>query len=73
MNQTWKNTKNLILDPILTQTWAPNFFLQLLPLLVVRHCSKLSSYAVYRKTNKPTWQNGKKTLILGIIPDFGPF
>ena len=42
-----KMAKNLTLDPILTclsQIWAPIIFLQVLPLLVVRHCSKLSSY-----------------------------
>ena len=41
--------KKLILDPILacfTQIWVPpTFFLQVLPLLVFRLCSKLSSYA----------------------------
>ena len=49
MNQTWKNDEKLILGPILAhlaQIWAPNFFLQVLPLLVIKHCSKLSSYAI---------------------------
>ena len=44
-----KMAKNLILDPILaclTPIWAPNFFWQVSPLIVVRHCSKLSSYAI---------------------------
>ena len=57
-----------MLGPILThlaQIWAPNFFLQVLPLLVIRHFSKLSSYATYRKTNEPNLANDKK-------PNFGP-
>ena len=51
MNQPGENDK-IILDPILacfTQMWTPFFCLflfQVLALLVVRHCSKLSSYAV---------------------------
>ena len=47
--------KNLILDLILAylaQIWAPNFFLQVLPVLVVKHCSKLSLYAISRETNE---------------------
>ena len=28
MNQTWKNGKNLVLDPILAQIWAAEFFIQ---------------------------------------------
>ena len=43
--------KNLILGPILAQIWVPIFFSWLLPLLDVRHCCKLSMYAVFRKTN----------------------
>ena len=41
------------------------FFFQGLPLLVVRHCSKLSLYTISRKTNEPNWGNDKK-------PSFGP-
>ena len=45
-----KITKNLILDPILWPVWPkfapPGFFCRILPLLVVRHCYKLSSYAI---------------------------
>ena len=58
----WK--KPLILDPILVhlaQIWAPRFFLWVLPLLVVRVCSKLSSYGIYRKLMNQTWENGKKS------------
>ena len=63
-------TKNLILGPIfvhLVEIWTPFFFFffQGLPLLVVRHCSKLSLYTISRKTNEPNWENDKK-------PSFGP-
>ena len=63
-------TKNLILGPILAhlvQIWVPNFFLQVLPLLVIRKCSKLSSYAIYRKTNEPNLRKWQKNLILDPI------
>ena len=36
-------------DPI----WAQNFFSQVLPQLDVRHCRKLSSYSISRKTYDP--------------------
>ena len=65
-------TRNLILDPILAhlaKIWPhPHFFsLQVLPLLVVRYCSKLSSYAISRKTNEPNWRKWQKKLVLVII------
>ena len=49
MDKLEKMAKKLILDPILAclaQTWAPKIFLQVLALLVVRHCFKLLSYAI---------------------------
>ena len=50
MNQPLKNDKkNLIFGTILAhlgRIWDPKDFFQVLPLLVVRHCSKLSSYAI---------------------------
>ena len=58
--------KNLIPGPIL----APKFFFVSLLLLLVRYCSKLSPYAIYRKTNNQTWENGKKT---DFRSDFGLF
>ena len=71
-----KLTKKLILGPILAhlaQIWGPNFFLWVVPLLVVRDCSKLSSYAIERKTNKTKLEKSVKNLILGPIwPKFGP-
>ena len=59
MNQTGENGKipnfgHKTLIPIL------KIFLRALPLLVVRNCSKLLSYAISRKTNETNfrkWQN----------------
>ena len=59
--------KNLVSGTILallTQIWIPKFFLWIWPLLDVRHCCKLSLYAIARKTNEPNLRNGKK-------PSFG--
>ena len=50
---------NLILGPILARL-APQFFLLILPLLVVRHCSKLSSYATERIINEPNLRKWQK-------------
>ena len=64
--------KNLILGPILAY-FCP---LMLYLLLVIAiHCSKLSSYAIYRKTNESNlgkWQKKKKKK-KKIEPDFGSF
>ena len=46
--------KNLVSGPIvgpLAQIWAPKNVLRILPQLHVRHCCKLSLYAISRKTN----------------------
>ena len=75
MRTTWKSSKNLILDLILVclaQIWAPFFcffVFWVLVLIVVGHCSKLSFYAIYMKTNKLINQIEKiaKNLILGLI------
>ena len=40
-------------------------------LLVVRNCSKLSSYAISRKTNKPNFRKWQKKTNFG--PNFSPF
>ena len=57
MNETWENAKkNLIWDPILTrlhQTYPLKIISRDLALLVVKRCSKLLYYAIYRKTNEP--------------------
>ena len=56
MMQPWENGKNPDFRPNLR---LQNFFSWVLPLLVVRQYSKLSSYAISRKTNeqnlKYTW------------------
>ena len=60
--------KNLILGPILAclvQIWGPDFFSWVLLILDVRHCHKLSLYAISRKTYDPNLANGEK-------PHFGP-
>ena len=65
MNPTGENGKNLISSPILTQIPpTPNFFSRILSLLDVRHCCKLSLYAI-----DPNPKNGKK---LHFGPDLGP-
>ena len=55
--------KNLISDPILAclvQILAHHFFSPVLPLIVIKHCSKLLSYAMQKKLMNETWENGKK-------------
>ena len=71
--------KNLILDPVLaclTQILIPQKIFQVLPLLVVRHCSRLSFYGISRKTNEPNIKQLAKNLNLGLIlthlAKFGP-
>ena len=59
--------KNLILDPILVQVLAPKIIFEILPPLVVRHCSMLSSYAIQKKNNDPNSRKWQKKLILGLI------
>ena len=49
--------KSLVSGPIfapLVKIWAPKFFLQILTILDIRHCYKLSLYTISRKTNEPT-------------------
>ena len=61
--------KTLISDPI----WGPrNFFSWVLPLLVVKQCPKLSSYAISRKTNEPNLRKWRKTYFGPDIVPFGP-
>ena len=55
--------KNLISSPVcapLAQIWAPNTSLD------VRHCRKLSLYAILWKTYDPNSRNWQKKLILGL-------
>ena len=73
MNQTWENDEKPNFEPTFGpfgQTSSPlppspPSFLWILCLLVARHCSKLSFYAIWKKTNESTWENGEK-------PKFGP-
>ena len=68
MTQTWKNNKKPNFEP----DFGPfGFFLQALPLLIIGHCPKLSSYAIYRKTNEPNLRKWQKKTNFG--PDFSPF
>ena len=67
INQTWENGK--ISGPILpslTQI-CPYNFLRVLPLLIIRNYSKLSSYTISRKTNEPNFRKMAESLILGPI------
>ena len=66
--------KNLILGLILVRLaqicpFPPNFLCEL-PVLVVRHCSKLSLWAFKLKLMNQTWNNGEK-FNFGL--NFGPF
>ena len=64
MRKWQKNLVSGTILALLTQIWIPKFFLWIWPLLDVRHCCKLSLYAIARKTNEPNLRNGKK-------PSFG--
>ena len=49
MNQTWENSKRPNSEPdfgLFDPNMGTQIFLQVLPLLVFTHCSKLSSYAI---------------------------
>ena len=75
MNQTLENGKKPSSGPNFDpfDKFGSQFFfllLWILPLLEIGHCCKLSLYAISRKTNEPTWENGKKQ---SFEPDFSPF
>ena len=59
--------KNLVLGTILAEIWAPQFFLWVLPMLVFRYCSKVSSYAISRKAIEPNLRKWQQNLVLGLI------
>ena len=62
MDQTWENGKKPMLGldfGLFGQIWAKKFVLWVL--LVVNHYSKLSFYAVSRKTNEPNWKKYQKS------------
>ena len=52
MNQTWENGKKTNIETNFG-TRSNFFFSWVLPLLDVRHCGKLSLYAISKKTNDP--------------------
>ena len=64
MNQSWKNDKKPNFGP-------PIFFLRVLALLVIRHCSKLLFYAIYWKTNDDNMREWQEKTNFG--SDFDPF
>ena len=64
MTPPGENGKNPNLRPSLD---PPKFFPWVLPLLIVRQCSKLSSYAISTKANGPNLKEMTKNLILGVI------
>ena len=50
-----------------------NYFLQILSLQDVKHCGKLSLYAISRKTNEPNLRTWQKNLVSGLVLScFGP-
>ena len=53
----------------LVQIWTPIDFMYILPLLVARHCPKLSSYAMLNKTNEPNLRKKQKR---SFGPNFDP-
>ena len=62
-------TKNLVSGPILdplVQIRVP-FFSWILSLLDIRHCCKLSLYAISRKTNEANMRKWKKKLVLELV------
>ena len=68
MKQTSENSKRLNFGPNFDPT-QKKFFRWVLPLLVVRYCSKLSCYPK-RKLMNQTWESDEKPMF---GPDFGPF
>ena len=57
----------------LVQIWVPNiFFHGLLPLLYVRHCCKLSLYAISKKTNDPNSRKLRRTSFWAWFRPVGP-
>ena len=73
MNQTWENGEKSNFGPdfgLFGHNFGPQIFLQVLPLLVVRHCSKLSSLCNLKKTIEPNLRKRKKT---NLWPNFGLF
>ena len=70
MNQIWENGKKHNLMPDFSLNLGPKMFLRVLRLLVVRHCSKVSSMQFKGKLMNQSWENGKKP---NFRPDFDQF
>ena len=66
MNKTWENGQKPNYEPNFDPILGSNFFSWVLLLLVVVHCSKLSSYA------SETSENGKKSNFGANFDQFGP-
>ena len=66
MMQTGGNGKK---SKFWVQFWVPKNVFGALPLLVVKHCSKLSNYVISRKSNKPNLRKYQKP---NFRPAFGP-
>ena len=72
MMQLWENDKNSNFKPNLPTPPSPPpppIFSWVLPLLVVRQCSKLSSYTISRNINEPNLKKWQKP---NLGPNFGP-
>ena len=52
-------TKNLVSR----RNLGPKFFSWILPLLILRHCCKVSLHAISRKTNEPNLRQETKKLV----------
>ena len=75
MNQAWENDEKTNFGSDfahLAQIWASKRFLWILPLLDVRHCSKLSLYAISRKTYDPNSYKWGKTSFWAWFRPIGP-
>ena len=74
MNKTWENGKKSIFGTDFG-LFGPNlgpkiFFSWILLQVYVRHCWKLSFYAISRKNNESKWENHRKP---SVWPNFGLF
>ena len=72
MNQTWENRKKTNSGPNFGLNLGPKDFLWVLPLLGVRHCCKLSLYAISRKSNDPNSRKWQKNSIWVWFRPVGP-
>ena len=76
MNQTWENGEEPKLGPDF-DLFGPNlepqvFFSWVIPRLYVKHCCKLSLYAISRKTQDPNSIKWRKNLFWAWFRTVGP-